>query len=97
MAVKQRSTVPELGDDNNSGLVDTKPTANRLQRVYLGPTINKPYLKNHTVFIGELPDYINDDHKKVIVSLDKMVEFEKRLADKYSVERMYYDKIKGAK
>ena len=93
MAVKPRAAVPELGDSNNNELANPEPAEKRLQRIYLGPTINSPYLKNGTVFLDEVPTY-SDDIKKLIVPLDKVVEFEKRLNDPERPESIYYQRIK---
>lgn len=99
MADTTRTTVPKLGNRNQDKLADTKPTKNGLQRVYLGPTVSKPfYVKEGSVFIDWLPDFTEDQLKLVTTADYKMVELQKRLNDPESAESLYYKRIlKGAK
>lgn len=74
----------------------TKHSAFGCKRVYLGPSLS--FIKNGQVFINEdaIPE-VSDAVKKCILPIDKMVEFQKRLNDKESLETLYYQRIsKGA-
>lgn len=79
-------------------MVDTEHTTDGLQRIYLGPTVSSPfYVKEGTVYKGWLPE-LTVDQLKLTVTLDKVVQLQKRLNDPESAESLYYRRIlKGVK
>ena len=99
MGVKRVTATTDLADDANNELVNTKHTKIGCKQIYLGHTQSKPYLKKGTVFnTPEAIPEVSESVKKCIVSIDKMVEFEKRLNDKESLESLYYNRtLEGAK
>lgn len=70
-----------------------KPTSKQLL-IYLGPTLKKPRLQAHTVFIDRVPDHLaTDEIKHLVVPIEKMASIKAKLQDKSSLASHYFAKI----